>query len=354
MKKNRVLITGITGQDGAILSKQLLEQGYDVYGTYRRISSPNFWRLDYFGVSKKINLVPCDITDLSSVMNTIKAISPEIIYNLAAQSYVLASFNQPISTSINTGISTLNILESILHIDKKIKLYNAATSELFGNGKKDGSFKESDSFAPASPYAVSKLFGYWMVKVYRESYGIFASNGILFNHESEVRGLEFVTRKITNEGAKIKLGLSKGLILGNIKSKRDWGYAPEYTKAMQLIMGLDEPDDFIVATNETNSVEEFLRYTFKYLDLDYKDFVSYSPKFMRPNDVNYLRGDFGKLNRRTGWRPEIKIETLVKKMVDADIERWDNLKRGRVIPNDALFYDESNYKIWEAKNDTDL
>ncbi len=300
MNKNRVLVTGVTGQDGAILSKQLLDQGYDVYGTYRRISSPNFWRLDYYEISKNIKLVACDITDLSSVMNTIKTIRPEIIFNLAAQSYVLASFNQPVSTSIITGVSTLNILESILHIDKKIRLYNAATSEMFGNGKIDGSFNELDKFAPASPYAASKLFGYWMVKVYRESYGIFASNGILFNHESEVRGLEFVTRKITNGGVKIKLGLSQELILGHIKSRRDWGYAPEYTNAMQLIMNLDEPDDFVVATNETHTVEEFLKYAFEYLDLNYEDYVSYSAKFMRPNDVTYLRGDFGKLNRKTG------------------------------------------------------
>jgi GDPmannose 4,6-dehydratase len=271
-------------------------------------------------------------------MNTIKTIRPEIIFNLAAQSYVLASFNQPVSTSIITGVSTLNILESILHIDKKIRLYNAATSEMFGNGKIDGSFNELDKFAPASPYAASKLFGYWMVKVYRESYGIFASNGILFNHESEVRGLEFVTRKITNGGVKIKLGLSQELILGHIKSRRDWGYAPEYTNAMQLIMNLDEPDDFVVATGETHSVKEFLTEACNHAGLNFEDHLVIDKGLLRPLDLPSLKGNFSKVKEACNWNPKVTFSELVKLMVDKEIERWKMVLEGRTFPWDAPNY----------------
>lgn len=347
--KIRALVTGITGQDGAFLSKQLLDKGYDVYGTYRRVSSPNFWRLAFLGIDKAVHLVPCDILDASSVFRVIKEIKPSVIYHLAAQSQVLSSFDSPIITSQITGLSVTNFLEAILQINNKIKFYNAATSELYGNVGTDGGFDEDTNFRPESPYAVSKLYGYWMVRVYRNSYGLFASNGILFNHESELRGLEFVTRKITNEVSKISLDLSNKIVLGNIDTQRDWGYAPEYTQAMQLIMEMDEPDDYVVATGETHSVREFLRLAFEYVNLDFEKYLSISDKFKRPMDVLYLKGSFKKINSRTGWKPKVAIRDLVRIMMDADLHRWREFKSGHMVPSDALFYDESRFDIFSYR-----
>ena len=339
--KKRVIITGISGQDGAFLAKQLLERGYEVFGTYRRVSSPNFWRLTYLGIEKSVHLVPCDILDGTSVFRVIKTVHPDYIYNLAAQSQVLASFDSPVITSHITGISVTNFLEAILSIDKSIKFYNAATSELFGNTGNEGKFDEEYPFKPSSPYAVAKQYAYWMTRVYRESYGIFAVNGILFNHESEIRGLEFVTRKISNEVAKIKLGISDKIMLGNIDSFRDWGYAPEYTDAMRMMLESDKADDFVVASGETHQVKEFIKLAFEYLDLDYTEYLKISPKFKRPTDVNYLRGSYSKIYNQIGWRPKVKFRELVKIMVDADLERWKNIKAGHIVPTDALFYDEN-------------
>ena len=347
--KKRALVTGITGQDGAFLSKQLLEKGYEVYGTYRRVSSPNFWRLASLGIDKAIHLVPCDILDASSVFRVIKEIRPSIIYHLAAQSQVLSSFDSPLITSQITGLSVTNFLEAILQIDKKIRFYNAATSELFGNVGKDGNFNEYTNFQPESPYAVSKLYGYWMVKVYRNSYGLFASNGILFNHESELRGLEFVTRKITNEASKISLGLSNKIVLGNIDTQRDWGYAPEYTDAMQQIMQMEEPDDYVVATGETHSVKEFLKLAFEYVNLDFERYLSISDKFKRPMDVFYLKGSFKKIHAKTKWRPKVGLKDLVSIMMNADLNRWKEFMNGRIIPSDAIFYDESKFDIFSYR-----
>ena len=220
--KKLALISGITGQDGAYLAKLLLEKGYEVYGIFRRVSSPNFWRLQALGIENKVNLIPADITDFSSILEAIKFTSPDEIYHLAAQSFVGASFESPIATAQITGVSTLNLLEAIRQVDPTIKFYFAATSELYGNTKYDGKINEETPFNPASPYAVAKLYGYWITKVYRESYKIFAVNGILFNHESELRGLEFVTRKISNGVARIYLGLSNELRLGNLEARRDW------------------------------------------------------------------------------------------------------------------------------------
>ena len=339
--KKRAIITGISGQDGAFLAKQLLERGYEVFGTYRRVSSPNFWRLTYLGIEKSVHLVPCDILDGTSVFRVIKTIHPDYIYNLAAQSQVLASFDSPVITSHITGISVTNFLEAILSIDRSIKFYNAATSELFGNTGTEGKFDEEYPFKPSSPYAVAKQYAYWMTRVYRESYGIFAVNGILFNHESEIRGLEFVTRKISNEVAKIKLGISNKIMLGNIDSFRDWGYAPEYTDAMRMMLESDKADDFVVASGETHQVKEFIKLAFEYLDLDYTEYLEISTKFKRPTDVNYLRGSYSKIDNLLGWRPRVKFQELVKIMVDADLERWKNIKAGNIIPTDALFYDEN-------------
>lgn len=345
----KVLVTGITGQDGAILAKQLTEKGYEVFGTYRRVSSPNFWRLAYLNIENSIHLVPCDILDATSVFRVIKSIKPNFIYNLAAQSQVLASFDSPVITSQITGISVTNFLEAILRLDKSIKFYNAATSEMYGNIDHSGAYSEESPMRPSSPYAVSKIYSFWMVRVYRESYGLFASNGILFNHESEIRGLEFVTRKISNEVAKIKLGLSKKIVLGNVESYRDWGYATDYTKAMQMIMESDEPDDFVVATNETHQVKEFIRTAFEYAGLDYNDYLEISQRFKRPTDVNYLRGNHDKITKKLGWKPETGFSEIVKRMVDADLERWENIKAGRIVPTDALFYDENKFDIYSLE-----
>lgn len=347
----RVLITGITGQDGAYLAKQLLNRGYEVYGTYRRISSPNFWRILYLGIEKSIHLVPCDILDPVSVFRVIGSIKPNFIYNLAAQSQVLTSFSSPIITSQITGLSVTNILEAILRTDKSIKLYNAATSELFGNVGFTTKFNEDSPFKPSSPYAVAKLYAYWMVKLYRESYGLFAVNGVLFNHESELRGLEFVTRKISNEVAKISLGLSSKIILGNIDTYRDWGYAPEYTNAMRLMMEDDVADDYVVATGETHQIREFLELAFEQVGLDYRNFIEISDKFKRPTDVTYLKGDPSKLKKKFNWKPKTDFKTLVNTMVNVDIDRWKNIRAGKIIPTDAIFYDENVFNIYNDKED---
>jgi GDPmannose 4,6-dehydratase len=344
--KGRALVTGITGQDGAYLSKQLIDDGYEVYGTYRRVSSPNFWRLTYLGIENSIHLVPCDILDASSVFRVIKSIKPDFIYNLAAQSQVLTSFDSPLITSQVTGVSVTNLLEGILRTDKSIRFYNAATSELYGNLGDKGAFDENSQFKPSSPYAVSKLYAYWMVKVYRESYGLFAVNGILFNHESELRGLEFVTRKISNEVAKISLGISKKLMLGNIESYRDWGYAPEYTSAMRMMMESEYPDDYVVATGETHKIKEFLKLAFEHVSLDYRDYIEISNKFKRPIDVNYLKGNPSKLREKLKWQQRVSFKELVKLMVDADISRWKNILAGKIIPTDAIFYDENKFDIY--------
>lgn len=344
--KKRVLITGITGQDGAFLAKQLTEKRFEVFGTYRRVSSPNFWRLAHLGIEKSVHLVPCDILDPTSVFHVIKSIRPRYIYNLAAQSQVLASFDSPVVTSQTTGLSVTNFLEGILRLDKSIKFYNAATSELYGNIGNSGSYDEDSVMKPSSPYAISKLYAYWMVKLYRDSYGLFAANGILFNHESEIRGLEFVTRKISNEVAKIKLNLSKKLVLGNIESYRDWGYAPDYTNAMQMIMDSDRADDFVVASNHAHQVKDFLKLAFEYVDLDYTDYVEISSRFKRPIDVDYLKGNYTKISNLLGWKPKVEFSEIVKLMVDADLERWKNIMAGHIVPTDALFYDENSFDIY--------
>ena len=346
MKGKKVaLITGITGQDGAYLAKLLLEKGYEVYGIFRRISSPNFWRLQALGIENKVNLIPADITDFSSILEAIKYSSPDEVYHLAAQSFVEASFESPIATAQITGVSTLNLLEAIRQVDPSIKFYFAATSELYGNVKHGGKINEETPFSPASPYAVAKLYGYWITKVYRESYKIFAVNGILFNHESELRGLEFVTRKISNAVAKIYLGLSNELRLGNLDAKRDWGYAPEYVEAMWMMLQQDQPEDFVIATGESHSVREFVEEAFSYVGLDWTKYVKIDKRFIRPLDVNILVGDYSKAKEKLGWEPKTSFKQLVRKMVNADIERWSKWLKGEKIPFDAPYYDESSLNI---------
>lgn len=346
MKFKRVaLISGITGQDGAYLAKFLLEKNYEVYGIYRRTSSPNFWRLQALGIDDKVKLIPADITDFSSVMEAIRVSQPNEIYHLAAQSFVGASFESPISTANVTGLSTLNFLEAIRQLNPEIKFYFAATSELYGNTNFKDKINEETPFYPQSPYAVAKLYGYWITKVYRESYKIFAVNGILFNHESPLRGLEFVTRKISNGVAKIFLGLDKELRLGNLEARRDWGYAVEYIEAMWLMMQQDKPDDYIIATGVSHSVKEFVEEAFSYLGLDWEKHVVIDKRFFRPLDVNNLVGDYSKAKRELGWEPKTDFKKLVRIMVDADVERWKKWLKGERIPFDAPYYDENILNI---------
>ena len=324
--KKRVLITGITGQDGAYLARLLLEKGYKVFGTYRRISSPNFWRLEELGIKDKIELIPMDLTDQSSIINAIKKSNPDEVYNLAAQSFVGASFDQPISTGYITGLGVLNILEAIRIIKPKAKFYQASTSEMFGGIKKEP-LNEKTPFYPKSPYGVAKLYAHWITINYREAYNLFACAGILFNHESELRGQEFVTRKITSTVAKIKLGLAKELRLGNLDAKRDWGYAPDYCKAMWLMLQQKEPEDFVIATGEKHTVREFAKKAFAYVNLDYRDYVKIDKKLFRPSDVPSLCGDSSKAQKKLNWNPKkTSFDDLIKIMVEADLKRYKKRK----------------------------
>lgn len=334
----KALITGITGQDGAYLAKFLLDKGYEVFGTYRRLSTPNFWRLQYLGIFEKVNLIPGDLIDSGSIIEAIKISEPGEIYHLAAQSFVEASFEQPVGTAEITGLGVTRMLEAIRQINREIRFYQASTSELYGNRGKDSSFNEDDAFYPASPYSAAKLYGYWMTRIYRESYGIFACNGILFNHESPLRGLEFVTRKISNAVAKIVLGMEKKVRLGNLEARRDWGYALEYIESMWLIMQQKEPDDYVIATNEVHSVREFCKKAFDIVGLDWEKYVKVDKRFIRPLDVNYLQGEYAKAKKKLGWEPKVKLDKLVEIMVKEDLSRWKRWQNGEQFPWDAPNY----------------
>ena len=337
----KALITGITGQDGAYLSKLLLEKGYKVYGTYRRTSTPNFWRLQFLDVVDKINYIVVDLVDSSSIVEAIKISEPDEVYNLAAQSFVGASFENPIATGMVSGLGVTSILEAIRNLNREIKFYQASTSEMFGNEKTIPQ-NESTAFKPASPYAASKVYGYWITQNYRDAYEIFASNGILFNHESPIRGLEFITRKVSNAVAKIHLGLQKEIVIGNLESKRDWGYAPEYVECMWKILQHDTPNDYVVATNSTHSVREFVEQAFKIVDLDYNNYVKQDKKFFRPLEVELLKGDYSKAEKELGWKPITDFKKLVKIMVENDIELWRKWEQGEKFAWDAPYHlDES-------------
>lgn len=330
------LITGITGQDGAYLSKFLLEKGYNVYGIYRRLSSPNFWRLQHLNIFEKVNLIPADLIDIGSLLDAVNISKPDEVYHLAAQSFVGASFEQPVGTGEITGLGVTRILETIRQINPDIKFYQASTSELYGSGH-SSILDEESLFRPSSPYAAAKMYGYWMTKIYREGFNIFACNGILFNHESPLRGLEFVTRKISNAAVKNALGLQKDLKLGNLESLRDWGYAPEYVKSMWLMLQQKVSDDYVVATNESHSVREFVEKAYDVVGLDWQEYVKTDEKFLRPMEVEFLRGDPSKIGK-LGWRPKVKFEELVKIMVKEDLHRWERWQNGERFPWDAPNY----------------
>jgi GDPmannose 4,6-dehydratase len=331
------LITGITGQDGAYLAKYLLDKEYKVFGTYRRLSTPNFWRLQYLGIFEQIELLPVDLLDSFSIIESIKISEPDEIYNLAAQSFVGASFEQPIASAEITGLGVVKFLEAIRNIASDVKFYQASTSEMFG----DNQFEEQSEetlFEPSSPYAAAKLYAHSMVKIYRKGYGLFACNGILFNHESPLRGLEFVTRKISNAVAKIGLGLEDCIELGNINAKRDWGYAPEYVEAMWLMLQQDHPDDYVIATNETHTIKEFLEIAFNKIGLDWRKHVKIDKRFMRPLDVRFLKGNYNKSHKILGWEPKTKFEQLAEIMLESDLNRWKSWRNGEHFPWDAWNY----------------
>ena len=316
------LITGINGQDGSYLAEYLLELGYEVHGTLKRnsVAENQSSRLDkIFGFLK---LQYADMTDISSLYRIINKIQPDEIYNLAAQSHVRVSYDQPIYTANTTGLGVLNLLETVREINPKIKIYQASSSEMFGNSvDADGFQRETTPMNPVSPYGCAKVFGYNIVRNYRNSYGMFISNGILFNHESIRRGTNFVTNKVCKEVAMIKHGYSKNLLLGNLDASRDWGHAKDYVKAMHLILQLDQPDDFVCATGISHTVRELCEYAFAELDLDYTEYVSLHEKFLRPEELTFLKGDPSKLMKATGWKPEYTFESMITEMV----EYWDKL-----------------------------
>lgn len=335
------LITGITGQDGSYLAKFLLTKNYKVFGTYRRLSTPNFWRLQYLDIFDEVELIPADLIDASSLVGAIKTSDPDEVYHLAAQSFVGASFEQPVGAGEITGLGLTRILEVIRELNPKIRFYQASTSELYGTGNSELQ-NEGNAFRPASPYGAAKLYGYWVTKIYREGYGIFACNGILFNHESPLRGLEFVTRKISNAVAKIALGLESELKLGNLEAKRDWGYAPEYVQTMWLMLQQDSPDDYVIATGEAHSVREFAELAFRLVGLDSGRYIKEDGRFLRPLDVNYLCGDYSKARKKLGWMPQVKYGQLVEIMLKEDLNRWERWLKGERFPWDALNYPNEN------------
>lgn len=335
----KAIVTGITGQDGAYLAELLLEKGYTVYGTYRRTSSVNFWRIEELGVQNNPNLhlVEYDLTDLSASIRLLQTTEATEVYNLAAQSFVGVSFEQPLTTAEITGLGVVNLLEAIRIVNPKVRFYQASTSEMFGKVQAIPQV-ESTPFYPRSPYGVAKLYAHWMTINYRESYGIFATSGILFNHESPLRGREFVTRKITDSVAKIKLGLIKNFELGNMDAKRDWGFAKEYVEGMWRMLQADEPDTFVLATNRTETVRDFVTMAFKAvgITLQWKGeaeaeqgidsatgivLVSVNPKFYRPTEVELLIGDPAKAKSVLGWEPKTTLEELCRMMVEADLRR---------------------------------
>lgn len=316
----RALITGITGQDGAYLARFLVSKGYKVYGGYRRTSTRNFWRLHYLDVKKDIELIPIDMIDQGSIFTALQISNPDEVYNLAAQSFVGASFEQPISTAEISGLGVTRMLDAIRFFNPKIKFYQASTSEMFGNAPQPQN--ELTPFEPASPYAAAKLYSHWVTRNYREGYGLFACSGILFNHESPIRGIEFVTKKITDAVARIKMGYTKEFNLGNLEAKRDWGFAGDYVEAMWSMLQQDKPDDYVIATGESHSVREFCEEAFSVAGLDYKDYVKVDKQFLRPVDVNYLLGDSLKAKKKLGWTPKTPFKDLVRMMVEADLEKY--------------------------------
>ena len=316
----RALITGITGQDGSYLADFLLEKGYEVYGMVRRSSVENFSRIEH--IRDRLKFVQADLLDQLSIIDATKEAKPDEIYNLAAMSFVPTSWKQPVLTGEFTAIGVTRMLEAIRHMDRNIKFYQASSSEMFGKVREVPQ-KETTPFHPRSPYGVAKAYGHYMTVNYRESYDMHASSGILFNHESPRRGLEFVTKKVTYHAAMIKLGLADVLYLGNLDSKRDWGYATDYVEAMWIMLQQDKADDYVISTGQTHTVKEWVKTTFNCLDLDWEKYVKIDPQFLRPAEVDLLVGDSSKAEKVLGWKPKVNFKQLVEIMVKAD---YDYLK----------------------------
>lgn len=317
----RALITGVTGQDGSYLAELLLEKGYKVYGLVRRSSTANYWRIEH--ILDKIELIEGDLTDGGSLSLALKKANPDEVYNLAAQSYVATSWNQPVLTGDVTGLGAARLLEAVYQYNPEIKFYQASTSELFGLAKESPQ-KETTRFYPRSPYAAAKAYAHYMTVNYRESYNMFACAGILFNHESPRRGEEFVTRKISKAVARIELGKQEKLALGNLESKRDWGYAPEYVEAMWLMLQADNPKDYVIASGKTHSVRELVKLAFEVVDKDYRDYVVTDPTFLRPADVPLLCGDSSLAKKELGWEAKTTLKEMITEMVLVDLEREKN------------------------------
>ena len=334
----KAFITGINGQDGSYLAEYLLDKGYEVHGTIRRSSSINTAKIDHLismHQGEKFFLYYSDLLDSSSLTNLISRVNPDEVYNLAAQSHVAVSFQNPVFTTQTSTIGPLSLLESIRNTNKDIKFYQASSSEMYGGSIKEA-LNEESKFDPKSPYAAAKLFAYEISKVYRESYDMFAANGILFNHESPRRGETFVTRKISKAVGRISVGIQSKLTLGNLNSYRDWGFAGDYVEAMWKILQHDEADDWVVATGETHSVEEFAEKAFSYVELNHQDYIETSEKYLRPNEVEYLLGDPKKVENKLNWKPKVTFKELVKLMVEYDIneakKEYTLLKEGLISP----------------------
>jgi GDPmannose 4,6-dehydratase len=314
----RAIITGITGQDGSYLAELLLEKGYEVYGLVRRSSAPNLWRIEH--LLDRITLKPADLLDQLSLIRAIDEIRPYELYNLAAMSFVPASWDQPMLTGEYNSQGVTRILDSIRQVDPKIRFYQASSSEMFGKVREKPQ-KETTPFYPRSPYGVSKVFAHYITVNYRESYNMFAVSGMLFNHESPRRGLEFVTRKVTDGVARIKLGLAKELTIGNLDACRDWGFAGDYVRAMWLMLQQERPEDYVIATGVSHSVRELIEVAFAHAGLDWTRHVRVDPALLRPAEVEHLLGDCSKARSELGWRPEVSFAQLIQMMVDADIKR---------------------------------
>jgi GDPmannose 4,6-dehydratase len=318
VSENRALITGITGQDGSYLADLLLEKGYEVHGMVRRSSTENFERINH--LTERITLVQADLLDPSSLVEALEEARPTEVYNLGAQSFVPTSWKQPVLTAEFTAVGVTRLLEAIRRVDPQIRFYQASSSEMFGKVRQVPQ-NEQTPFYPRSPYGVAKVYGHFITVNYRESYGLFAVSGILFNHESARRGLEFVTRKISDGVARIKLGLADEVRLGNLDAKRDWGYAGDYVEAMWMMLQQDQPDDYVIATGEEHSVREFAEIAFDYAGLDPDQYVKTDTEFLRPAEVDHLVGDASKAREQLGWEPRVGFRELVELMVDADVER---------------------------------
>ena len=316
--EKRALITGVTGQDGSYLAEFLLDKGYEVFGLVRRSSTVNFERLVH--LQDRIELVPGDLLDQNSLISALHQCEPQEVYNLASQSFVPTSWNQPVLTGEFTALGVTRMLEAIRLVNSKARFYQASSSEMFGMVRETPQ-SEKTQFYPRSPYGVAKLYGHWITVNYRESYGLFACSGILFNHESPRRGLEFVTRKVSYGVARIKLGLQKTLKMGNLDAERDWGFTGDYVRAMWLMLQQDKPQDYVVATGITHSVRTLLEVAFGHVGLDHRLHVELDPGLLRPAEVHHLRGDYSKAKRELGWEPTVGFEGLVQMMVDADIAR---------------------------------